>query len=261
MPDELRQQLEPIHALVKAMGLPLLHIRGVEADDVIGTLSDQAAADGLEVLISTGDKDMTQLVGPNVTCVNTMDGAVMDIAGVQQKFGVPPERIVDYLALIGDSVDNVPGIPKVGPKTAVKWLEAFGDVDGVVANAESIKGKVGENLRANLEQLALSRELVTIKRDVELELGPRDLKCKTPDLATLRELYTELEFKTWLGELAVREDAPPEPEEQDIAVNYETILTMEYDSGLPVSAAPLLAFDTETTSLNICALSWWCRLR
>ncbi|MAP11336.1 MAG: DNA polymerase I [Gammaproteobacteria bacterium] len=252
MPDELRQQIEPIHAIVKAMGLPLLHIRGVEADDVIGTLSDQAAADGLEVLISTGDKDMTQLVGPNVTCVNTMDGAVMDIAGVQQKFGVPPERIVDYLALIGDSVDNVPGIPKVGPKTAVKWLEAFGDVDGVVANAESIKGKVGENLRANLEQLALSRELVTIKRDVELELGPRDLKCRTPDLATLRELYTELEFKTWLGELAVREDAPPEPEEQDIAVNYETILTMEaLDEWLArLAAAPLFAFDTETTSLE-----------
>tara|TARA_Y100001934_G_scaffold277426_1_gene376226 strand:+ start:1719 stop:4418 length:2700 start_codon:yes stop_codon:yes gene_type:complete len=252
MPDELRQQIEPIHAIVKAMGLPLLHIRGVEADDVIGTLSDQAAADGLEVLISTGDKDMTQLVGPNVTCVNTMDGAVMDIAGVQQKFGVPPERIVDYLALIGDSVDNVPGIPKVGPKTAVKWLEAFGDVDGVVANAESIKGKVGENLRANLEQLALSRELVTIKRDVELELGPRDLKCRTPDLATLRELYTELEFKTWLGELAVREDAPPEPEEQDIVVNYETILTMEaLDEWLArLAAAPLFAFDTETTSLE-----------
>ena len=153
MPDELRVQIQPIHDIVSAMGLPLLHIRGVEADDVIGTLARQAAADGIEVIISTGDKDMTQLVGPNVTCINTMDGAVMDIAGVKQKFGVPPERIIDYLALIGDTVDNVPGIPKVGPKTAVKWLDAFGDVDGVVANADSIKGKVGENLRANLARI------------------------------------------------------------------------------------------------------------
>jgi DNA polymerase I len=252
MPDELREQIEPIHRIVKAMGLPLLHIPGVEADDVIGTLSRQAAAAGLEVLISTGDKDMTQLVEPGVTCVNTMDGSVLDSDGVKRKFGVLPERIIDYLALIGDTVDNVPGIPKVGPKTAVKWLDAFGDLDGVVANADSIKGKVGENLRANLEQLALSRELVTIKCDVEMELPPAELKVTAPDTAALRELYTELEFKTWLAELAGELDAPALPQANEIETNYETVFTLAaLDEWIErLRAAPLIAFDTETTSLN-----------
>jgi DNA polymerase-1 len=252
MPDEMRSQIEPIHKILEALGLPLLHIFGVEADDVIGTLSTQASSAGLEVLISTGDKDMTQLVDANVTVVNTMDGAVLDQDGVKRKFGVSPDLIVDYLTLIGDTVDNVPGVPKVGPKTAVKWLDAYGNLDGVVANADTVKGKVGENLREFLPRLRLSRDLVTIKCDVELPMAPIELGRREADLPALRELYAELEFKTWLTEISDRDDAPEVPPEAQIETHYDTVLTQpELDAWIVrLREAPLVAFDTETTSLD-----------
>jgi DNA polymerase-1 len=163
MPDDLREQLEPLKEIIRAMGLPLLEVPEVEADDVIGTLATRAAEQGIATLISTGDKDMAQLVDEHVTLVNTMSDSVLDPAGVKEKFGVPPERIVDYLSLMGDSVDNIPGVPKCGPKTAAKWIMSTASLDGVIANADKIKGKIGEHLRASLDQLPLSRELTTIK--------------------------------------------------------------------------------------------------
>ena len=166
MPDELRAQIEPLHAIVRAMGLPVLIVPDVEADDVIGTLAVQAAAAGVPTLISTSDKDLAQLVDDHVTLVNTMTDQVLDRAGVIDKLGVPPERVVDYLTLVGDSVDNVPGVPQCGPKTAAKWLADYGSLEGVVENAAAIKGRAGENLRASLDRLSLSRELVTIRTDV-----------------------------------------------------------------------------------------------
>jgi len=255
MPDELRRQIEPIHAIVRAMGLPLLVIDGVEADDVIGTLAREAEEQGMQVLVSTGDKDMAQLVNEHVTLVNTMTETVMDAEGVVEKFGIPPERIIDYLALIGDTVDNVPGVPKVGPKTAVKWLEQFGSLDGIMACAEEIKGKVGENLRESLSQLPLSRELVTIKCDVELQQKPLDLERQAPDTETLRELYSELEFRTWLSELLSGDDAKAGRHLEQAATtgsDYETILDWaRFDVWLDkLKATELFAFDTETTSLN-----------
>ena len=194
MPDELRSQVAPIHDLVLALGIPLLEISGVEADDVIGTLSRQATALGVRTVMSTSDKDMAQLVDDHVTMVNPMDGGVLDPAGVEAKFGVPPTRIVDYLALIGDTSDNVPGVPKVGPKTAAKWLAQYDSLDGVVANAENIKGKVGENLREALGHLPLSRELITIKCDVEMARGPSELSLTEPDTETLREMYARMDL-------------------------------------------------------------------
>lgn len=255
MPEELRSQIEPIHAIVRAMGLPLLCIEGVEADDVIGTLAKQAEAQGMEVLVSTGDKDMAQLVNEHVTLVNTMTETVMDPDGVVEKFGIPAERIIDYLALIGDTVDNVPGVPKVGPKTAVKWLEQFGSLDEIMARADEIKGKVGENLRDSLGQLPLSRELVTIKCDVEMAQKPLELERQAPDSGALRELYAELEFKSWLAELLGAEGiAAGEPQEPAAGpeVGYETVLDWDsFDAWLEkLEAAELFAFDTETTSLN-----------
>jgi DNA polymerase-1 len=201
MPDDLRVQIEPIHAIVKAMGLPLLIIEGVEADDVIGTLAQQAWQQGISTLISTGDKDMAQLVNDHVTLLNTMTNETLDREGVCAKFGLPPERIVEYLALMGDKVDNIPGIPGVGPKTAVKWLQEYGDLDTLIERADEVKGKAGENLRANLETLRLSRELATIKLDVALDFGPADLKHSEPDRETLLSLYKTLEFKSWIKEL------------------------------------------------------------
>ncbi len=250
MPAELAAQIEPIHAIVRAMGLPLLMVEGVEADDVIGTLCARASAQGMHTVVSTGDKDMAQLVCEHVTLVNTMTDTVLDIAGVQDKFGVPAEHIVDYLALIGDTVDNVPGVPKCGPKTAVKWLQAYGSLDGVIAHAAEIKGKVGENLRGALEQLPLSRTLVTIKLDVPLELGPAELRREAPDLARLRELYERMEFKTWLGE--VLGQAPAPPAQAPAAAHYQTLTEeAEFARWLErLAAAQLFAFDLETTGLN-----------
>ena len=249
MPGELRAQIEPIHALVRALGFPVLEVPGVEADDVIGTLAERGKEAGLDVLVSTGDKDMAQLVDDRVTMVNTMDGAVLDAAGVKGKFGVPPESIVDYLALVGDTVDNVPGVPKVGPKTAAKWLAQYGTLENLVAHADEVKGKVGENLRASVDRIPLSKELVTILRDVSLDAGPLDLELREPDVETLKALYGELEFKTWLGELL---DADGEPAAEALAAEYETVLDeAALDRWIErLRAAPEIAFDTETTSLD-----------
>ena len=203
MPDDLVRQIEPIHAGVAACGWPILMVDGVEADDVIGTLAQRAAAQGIDVLISTGDKDLAQLVGPRVTLVNTMSGETLDTAGVLAKFGVPPALIVDYLALIGDTVDNVPGVTKVGPKTALKWLAQYGSLDGVIAAANEIGGAVGENLRRALDFLPLGRRLVTVRCDLDLPQLPKTLDELAPrpqDRKTQIELFTRYEMKSWLKE-------------------------------------------------------------
>ncbi len=253
MPDALGPQIAPIHACVRAMGLPLLMVEGVEADDVIGTLAVQASALGWKTLISTGDKDFAQLVDNNVTLVNTMTNVRYDRQAVIDKFGVPPERIVDYLALIGDTIDNVPGIPNVGPKTAAKWLQTYGTLDGVIAHAADIGGKAAANLLAGLQQLPLSRELCTIKRDVPLPYGPQTLVRTPPDQAQLRELFARYEFKGWLAELGGvnRIDVPSN--QAQISQRYETIFDEAVlDAWIArLRAAPLFAFDTQTTNTDV----------
>lgn len=259
MPDDLAQQIEPIHNIIKAMGLPLICVPGVEADDVIGTLSEQATALGIDTIISTGDKDMAQLVNKHVSLINTMTDVYMDTDSVKEKFGVTPERIIDYLALIGDTADNVPGVPKVGPKTAVKWLGLYDSLDGIMKNAEEIKGKVGENLRDFMSELPLSRDLVTIKCDVELEGDPETLKREEPDNAALSELFGHFEFKTWLAEAnAGSSDSSSTPnnnssvEAKEIKANYKTIFSeKELDKWLKkLKKADCFSFDLETTSLS-----------
>ncbi|MDT8384503.1 MAG: DNA polymerase I [Gammaproteobacteria bacterium] len=267
MPDELRKQIPPLHAIVEAMGLPLLVIDGVEADDVIGTLARQATEQGMDCIISTGDKDMAQLVNQHVTLMNTMDNTTLDPQGVVEKFGIPPERIIDYLTLIGDSVDNIPGVPKVGPKTAVKWLDQYGSLDGVIAHADEIKGKVGENLRAALAQLPLSHQLATIRCDVPLAFGPTELTPKPADTEQLKKLFAELEFRTWLSELLptatgtpTHADSSAAPAAESTAgqgatppeAHYEIIQDeAAFDTWLErLRQAELFAFDTETTSLD-----------
>ena len=256
MPEELAVQVEPLHALVRAMGLPLLQVSGVEADDVIGTLATQASARGMHTVISTGDKDMAQLVDDHVTLVNTMSRTVLDSAGVAGKFGVQPTQIIDYLALTGDSSDNIPGVPKVGPKTAAKWLTSYGSLDAVMAHADEVKGKVGESLRAHLEMLPLSRQLTTILCDLELESAPEDLRVHAPDTARLRELYTQLDFSRLLEELdsdaGTTTGAVPA---REVEATYETVLTeAQLESWLQrLQAAEVFAFDTETTSLDYMA--------
>lgn len=255
MPDDLREQIEPVHEVIKAMGLPLLCVSGVEADDVIGTLSEQATAKGIDTVISTGDKDMAQLVNKHVSLVNTMTDVHMDVEGVKEKFGVPPERIIDYLALIGDTVDNVPGVPKVGPKTAVKWLGLYDSLDGVMKNADEIKGKVGENLREFMSELPLSRDLVTIKCDVELDKNPETLSRQTPDYESLSELFSSLEFKTWLSEANAANTSDGNSlvtAAKEIDANYETIFELKnLDKWLKkLKKSDCFSFDLETTSLN-----------
>jgi len=256
MPDELRSQIQPIHDIIRAMGIPLLVIEGVEADDVIGTLCRQASAMKLETLVSTGDKDMAQLVDEHVTLINTMTDTLMTPEGVVEKFGIPADRIIDYLALMGDSVDNIPGVPKCGPKTAVKWLEQFGSLEEVMKRADEVKGKIGENLRASLEFLPLSYELATIKCDVDLEFTPDKLHILPPDKAALIELFKEMEFKTWLRQTTEAEEGGDETvveqEAEAIETDYQTILTQaEFDIWLKkLNDAELFAFDTETTSLD-----------
>ncbi len=251
MPEELAQQIEAVHAIIKAMGLPLLCIPGVEADDVIGTLAQQATEQGIDTVISTGDKDMAQLVNQHVTLIDTMKDAISDEQGVLNKFEVTPAQIIDYLALIGDKVDNVPGVPKVGPKTAVKWLKEHGSLEGIIAHADEIKGKVGENLRDSLAQLPLSKELVTIKKDVELDVSPTTINRQPPDTEVLRELYGRFEFKTWLAQILGNEGAQ-QAEKAVSEARYETVLTQQaLDHWLvQLEQAELFAFDLETTSLN-----------
>lgn len=211
MPDDLREQIEPIHDIIRAMGLPLIIVDGVEADDVIGTLAVRSAEAGQTVLISTGDKDMAQLVSDRITLVNTMTDTEMDPAGVVEKFGVRPDQIIDYLALVGDTSDNIPGVPKCGPKTAVKWLTTYDSLAGIIADADEVKGKVGENLRDSLDQLPMSRELATIRLDVELSQEQSDLSPGDPDIPALQQLFTEYEFKQWADELAGTDVADSEP--------------------------------------------------
>ncbi len=269
MPDELSCQIASLHKIVAAMGLPLLMIPGVEADDVIGTLATQATAAGMVTVISTGDKDMAQLVNDHVTLIDTMKDARYDRQGVIDKFGIPPERIVEYLALIGDTSDNIPGVPKVGPKTAVKWLQEHGSLDAIVAHASDIGGKVGENLRASLDILPLSRQLATIKCDVVLPLQCQDLGRQPADAPLLRALYRTMEFKSWLAELGNDPPPPTTPgpapaagrsaQVPDSALprpsmgSYVTITDMaELETWIArLELAPLFAFDTETTDLNV----------
>jgi len=282
MPDDLRAQIEPLLSAVRALGLPMLRVAGVEADDVIGTLARRSVERGWRVLISTGDKDMAQLVDGHVSLINTMNNTVLDRAGVKAKFDVYPEQIVDYLALVGDSSDNIPGIDKVGPKTAAKWLERYRSLDGIVESAAEIEGKVGENLRAGLGTLALSRQLATIRTDVELAEQPADLVRGEPDTGELRAIYTRYELRQLLRQLdgsgpddatggpsapmarmpaAPRLMASPASPAPDVpalapppvaAKHYEMVTD---EAALErwlaaLAAAELFAFDTETTSLE-----------
>ena len=254
MPEELARQTAPLHAMVRAMGLPLLQIAGVEADDVIGTLAKQAADQGMRVLIVSGDKDMAQLVDERITLLDTMKDSSMNARGVEEKFGVPPARIVDYLALTGDSSDNIPGVPGVGPKTAAKWLGEYGSLDAIMANAVAIQGKIGEKLRASLDQLPLSRQLATLHCDVPLDLTPEQLRRVPEDIQTLRTLYNRYEFKTWLKQLdeTTANTDPPSAVALPSPKHYRIILAQaELNAWLErLRLARLFAFDTETTSLD-----------
>ncbi len=283
MPDDLRSQVAPLHEAIKAMGWPLIVEEGVEADDVIGALAKQAEREGMRVIISTGDKDISQLVNENITIVNTMPNAfrkgdeILDVAGVEEKFGIPPSLIVDYLILVGDTSDNVPGVEKVGPKTAVKWLKEYGSLDNIIANADQIKGVVGENLRKALPWLPTARELITIRCDVGIRKNLADLAPQLPDKAKLAELFDHFDFKSWKRELENMPDGRPTTaptanqtslaqtidmfggsESTDSTYiannsrNYETILsTAQLDNWLTkLMSAELICFDTETTSLD-----------
>jgi len=280
MPDDLVAQVEPMLAIVGALGFPILRVDGVEADDVIGTLARQARAAGIDVTISTGDKDFAQLVEPGITLVNTMTNTTLDAGAVMEKFGVRPDQIVDYLALMGDSVDNIPGVEKCGPKTAAKWLAEYGSLDAVIANADKVGGKIGENLRKALTQLPLSRELATIRTDVALDRAPAQLHLAVRDVDSLRTLYKRYEFNAALKELdagnapaVAAPDLPPAemPERREFGVRgisapppvttdpeltgpgiYEQVLTQpQLDVWLEkLRAAELIAFDTETDSLD-----------
>jgi len=273
MPDDLRVQIAPLHETIKAMGWPLIVEEGVEADDVIGALAKQAEREGMRVIISTGDKDISQLVNEHITVVNTMRDAfrrvdeVLDPAGVENKFGVPPGLMVDYLILIGDTSDNVPGVEKVGPKTAVKWLTQYGSLENIVAHADEIKGVVGDNLRKALPWLPTARELITIRCDVGIQESLADLAPQPQDKARLAELFEHFDFKTWRRELDL--PAAPATQAPQLAAgatgtgdlfaasavttrSYETILTAaQLENWLTkISKAPLVCFDTETTSLD-----------
>jgi DNA polymerase-1 len=252
MPDELRSQVQPILDAVEAMGLPLLQVEGVEADDVIGTLCARAAGRGLQVLVSTGDKDLAQLVTDNVTLVNTMNDTRMDRDAVKAKFDVWPEQVIDYLALVGDSSDNIPGVPKVGPKTAAKWLNQYDSADGVIEHGEEIKGKVGESLRDNVDSLRLSKELATIKTDVDLDMSIDDLEPGESDIEALRSLYARYDLRTLLRQLDEQADPAPEKNTDAAESDYETVLDWEaFDAWLEkIDSADLVAFDTETDSLD-----------
>jgi DNA polymerase-1 len=255
MPDELSVQVEPLHEIIQAMGLPLLQIPDVEADDVIGTLACEAEKLNMPVLIYTGDKDMAQIVNAHTALVNPMDNTWLDIEGVRKRFGIAPERMVDYLALVGDKIDNIPGVPGVGPKTASKWLQQYGSLRGVIENAGEIYGKAGENLRAALDDLPLSQLLATIKCDLSLAISPLDLLTRPADVARLRELYRRYEFRSWLAALNEPIDCKGEARRElqsSDTVNYQVILTQSAlnDWLSKLEAADLISVDTETNSLN-----------
>lgn len=284
MPDDLRAQVEPMLSVVEGLGFPILRVAGVEADDVIGTLARQAAAAGIEVVISTGDKDFAQLVDGHVALVNTMTNTHTDVDGVFAKYGVRPEQFIDFLSLTGDSIDNIPGVDKCGPKTAAKWLAEHGSLDALIANAAKVGGKIGDNLRAAVPRLPLSRELVTIRTDVPLDLGPTDLVLRERDIERLREMYTRYGFNSALKELeaadaasaavaatGVTESAPARPA-PDATLADASPATLPTTAGAPIGAsgdyelvmdmaqlerwierlrtAELIAFDTETTSTD-----------
>ncbi|WP_282297846.1 DNA polymerase I [Stenotrophomonas sp. PS02289] len=280
MPDDLRPQVEPMCRIVEALGLTILRVPGVEADDVIGTLALQGQQQGLQVTISTGDKDFAQLVRPGIELVNTMTGSRMDSdAAVMDKFGVRADQIIDLLALMGDTVDNVPGVEKCGPKTAAKWLAEYQTLDGVMAAAPTMKGKIGENLRAALERLPLNRDLVTIRTNVELDAGPQSLALRDPDVPTLSELYLRYGFTQALKELGGAAPAPAAASDAAVSLRgtaagfarssgdsapaaldpalaapgeYETVVTTEQLQAwvARLEAAELIAFDTETDALD-----------
>ena len=261
MPEDLAGQIKPIHDIIRAMGLPLLIEDGMEADDVIGTLANEATDKGVDVIVSTGDKDMAQLVSDHVSLINTMNDTTMDRDGVIEKFGVTPEQIVDYLALVGDNVDNIPGVPKCGPKTAVKWLQQYGDLDNLMAHADEVGGKIGENLRGALDQLPLSRDLARIRTELDLGYSVEALDPEPVDRDTLLEQFREMEFRGWIRELEnggeqtgrkddSRSDSSAAP--AAVVTDYHTVLDQEaLDAWLAtLRDAPAFAFDTETTSLN-----------
>ncbi|MGC9457536.1 MAG: DNA polymerase I [Halothiobacillaceae bacterium] len=257
LPDDLRAQIEPVHDFVRAMGLPLLCEPGVEADDVIGTLAREAKRQGARVLIATADKDFAQLVDEDVTLVNTMSGTVTDVAEVRRKFGVPPERVIDYLALVGDSVDNVPGVPGCGPKTAAKWLERFGDLDSVMSQADEVKGKIGDKLRSALEHLPLSRDLVTIRTDLDLPSHIDDLNIRPADDQRLLSLARSFELNTLARQIGEQADPEGDPASEaaqapDGPADYEIVTDMErFEQWLSrLKEASLFAFDTETDGLD-----------
>ena len=262
MPEELQVQIKPLHNMIRALGLPLISESGVEADDVIGTLAAQAVEQGHTVLVSTGDKDMAQLVNDHVTLVNTMTNVKMDADGVLEKFGVAPNQIIDYLALTGDKSDNIPGVPSVGPKTAAKWLNEYETLSELIKNADEIKGKVGEKFRAHIDQIPLSKELTTIRCNLKMGTTIEDLLVQPERTATLRQLYKELEFKTWLKTLGDddSEETSDKSSEMDSAADtnkptkkkYQLVLTKK-DINIwlkKLKAASLVAFDTETDSLD-----------
>jgi len=247
MPAELMQQVEPIHEIVRLLGLPLIQVPGVEADDVIGTLATRAAAEKMHCVISTGDKDMAQLVNKHVTLINTMTDTHMDADGVMDRFGVRPDQIVDFLALTGDKADNIPGVEKCGPKTAAKWLNKWQGLKGVMANASGMGGKIGGYLRDALEILPLSQNLATIRSDLKLEQAVDELKRQPVDQAALREFLQHNEFNSWLQELGADESSPPPAE-----LNYTTVMDADLFRQWieKLQQAELIAFDTETTSLD-----------
>ena len=256
MPEDLSVQIQPLHDLIRALGIPLLVVEDVEADDVIATLAKQATKRKIKTIISTGDKDLAQIVDQNIHLINTMSDVRLDPNGVKDKFGVPPEKIIDYLTLIGDNVDNIPGVPKVGPKTAVKWLNEFGCLDQIVSNADKIKGKVGENLREFLPKIPLTKELITLKYDVDLDLHPEDLVISEADNVALFEIYNKWNFTTWLSQLKQETNADKKLGVSQTSVSskskYETIFT---SSALDLwtnklERSDLISIDTETTSLD-----------
>jgi DNA polymerase-1 len=254
MPEDLVYQIQPIHDIVRAQGFPLLVIDSVEADDVIATLALQGETQGLATTISTGDKDLAQIVNENITLINTMSDLTLDPDGVVEKYGVRPDQIIDYLTLVGDSADNVPGVSKVGPKTACKWLSEYDNLETIIQHADDIKGKVGENLRASLDSIPLSKELVTLKTDVDLDLKPEDLRIEDMDKDALIEQYGRWEFRHLLSTVSADNSGETEivADEEAPAPEYTTIFKLnELEKWLKlIKQSDVFAFDTETTSLN-----------